>query len=207
MKYLILFVVVLLAGCSKEEGYGPRNLKNGQEVELLVDHRYRSLDESLLLLPEKQPAEISLYSFLDREPGYNYRVKARMVVEKNPPQDGSAYHLEFLKVLSKEKYDGNESFNVALIQALVPSGPAIILRKQDGHYYFVSEKIELTYQDENIGNQLEEIWQHAKYIGENWKKPGIQEELKWRSIVATVVHDPEKFGKAYRVQAIEFVNK
>jgi hypothetical protein len=207
MKHLsLLFIAFALAACSKEEVYGPWKLKNGQEVELLVDHRYGSIGDQLLLLPEKEPAQLSLFGFTDREPGYNYLVKARMVVEKEPPQDGSAYHLEFMKVISKEKYKGNEPFEIRLIQSYIPGGPTIILGKQDGSYYFVPDKIALTYSGEEVKEQLEEIWQNANYLRENWQKPGIQEELKWRSITATVTHDTENFGKAYRVQHIEFTD-
>ncbi|WP_374163775.1 hypothetical protein [Arcticibacter sp. MXS-1] len=209
MKYLPLLslIVVLFAACSKEDGYGPRNLKNGQELELLVDHRYGSINQTLLLLPEKQDAEMSLHSFSEREPGYTYKVKARMVVEKNPPQDGSAYYLEFLKVLSKERYEGNEPFDIALLQAPIPGGPTIVLRKEAERYYFLNDKIELTSSSAQVRDQLEEILQHADYLRQSWQKPGSQAELKWRTITATVTHDPEKFGKAYRVQSIKFVNK
>lgn len=97
MKHLcLLFAVLFFATCSKDERYSPWNLKNGQEVEVQVSHRYGAMDDQLMLLPQGQPAQMSLYSFADREPGYNYQVKARMVVPKVPPADGPAYILNSL---------------------------------------------------------------------------------------------------------------
>src|SRR5690606_4391620 len=156
MKYTYpLFVLLIVAACSKEEGHGPWNLRNGQEVEVMVGHRYAAIDDQLTLWPQNQTGNMHLYYFTDREPGYNYRVKARMVVPDIPPQDGPAYHLDFIKVISKEKYEGNDPFEIALIQSYVPAGPAIILLKEKNQYWFGS-KIQLTYHDEGIGRQLEE---------------------------------------------------
>jgi len=206
MKHIyLLFAALILAACSKEDTYGPWNLKNGQEVELSVSHRYGAINDELLLLPENKPAEMSLFYFTDREPGYTYHVKAKMVAEKDPPQDGPAYHLEYIETMGKEKYEGNESFELELIQSYVPGGSTIMLGKREGLYYFVPDKLALTYNDAEIGNQLEEIWQHCEEIQQNYKDK-IYTEPKWRSIRTTVNHDPDNFGKAYLVSHIEFKN-
>lgn len=199
-SYLLL-VALILAACSKEDTYGPWKLKNGQEVELSVSHRYGAINDDLLLLPGNKPAEMSLYYFAEREPGYTYRVKAKMVAEKVPPQDGSAYHLEYIETMGKQKYEGNESFELELSQSYVPGGPMIVLLKEEGKYWFHSN-IQLTYSDVEIGNQLEEIWKHREEIQQNHKDK-INTEPKWRSIRATVSHDPENFGKAYFVSNID----
>src|SRR3546814_616391 len=126
MKRLFVLPLILLfvcPACSKDDLYGPWKLENGQVVELLVSHRYAGKDAPLLLLPQNEPAQMSLYSFTEREPGYSYRVKARMVVPDVAPQDGPSYHLEFIEVLSREKYEGNESFEISLIQSFIPGGP------------------------------------------------------------------------------------
>lgn len=202
----LLFAVLIVAACSKDELYGPWKLKNGQVVEVLVNHQYGGANgNQLLLLPQAEPADMSLYSFSEREAGYNYRVKARMVVPEIPMQDGPAYHLEFMEVVSKEKYEGNEAFEILLIQSYVPGGPTIALGKKDGQYHFIPDKITLTYTDAEVGEQLEEIWQHSEELRENWEADQTPPVIKWKGITAIVTHDPENFGKSYLVSRVEFV--
>lgn len=107
-----------------------------------------------------------------------------------------------MEIISKEKYEGNELFEIAIIQAIVPGGPVIMLLKEEDGYFFGSN-IQLTYQDEAIGSQLEEIWQHREEIREAYTTDGSYNEPEWKSIRATVTHDPEYFGKAYLVSHIE----
>jgi hypothetical protein len=203
--FYLLLAVLILAACSKEKVYGPLKLKNGQEVEVLVSHRYGSIDDQILVLPQNASPQMPLSGFTDREPGYNYRVKAKMVAAQGPPmQDGGpADNLQFISVISKEKYDGNTPFKLALIQSYVPGGPVIMLRKQDGQYHFIPEKITLTYADDEVRKQLEEIWQYNEALQEDYLNGGTL-VMKWRTITATATHDPEKFGKAYLVSHIEF---
>ncbi|WP_316834332.1 hypothetical protein [Pedobacter nutrimenti] len=204
MKYFSLLCLVLfLSACSKEKLYGPLKLKNGQEVELLVDHRYAAENESLLILPQNEPAGISLHGFTDRKPGYIYRVKARLNVDPNPPQDASDRWFNLTKIISKEKYQGNEQFDITLIKSIIPSGPVITMGKIDGKYYYINDKLELTYSNDAVKAQLEEIWQNGLKIQDD-RKNNIQSYPKWKSIKATVTHDPNNFGKAYLVQRIEF---
>jgi len=207
MKYLsLIFFVLFLSACSKEEVYGPFKLKNGQEVELLVDHRYASANESLLILPQNKPAETSLRGFDDRKPGYNYRVKARLNVNPDPPQDGPDRWFNFIRVISEEKYQGNEPFEIMLIKSYVPGGPGISLRKTNDRYQYIQDKLELTYASQEVKDQLEEIWQNALEIRDSWELNHHVSNPKWKSIKATVTHDPDNFGKAYLVQRIDFVN-
>lgn len=78
------------------------------------------------------------------------------------------------------------------------------LSMTNGSYDFIPEKIALTYASQSVHDKLEEIASHVDYLRENWQKPGIQSEMKWTAIKATVTHDPENFGKAYLVSDIEF---
>src|SRR5690606_11246219 len=158
----------------------------------------------LLILPQNEPAGLSLFGFDQREPGYTYRVKAKLNIAENPPQDGPDRWFDFSEVISKEKYEGNEPFEIRLIVSYVPGGPTISLGKQDNDYYFIPEKLQLTYTNEEVKNQLEEIWQNAVEIRENWEENKQQNDPKWKSIRATVTHDPENFGKAYLVQKVQF---
>jgi hypothetical protein len=204
MKYLSLFLVLFLSACSKEELYGPFKLKNGQEVELLVDHRYAAVNDDLLILPQNKPAELSLHGFQQRKPGYIYHVKARLNVDPNPPQDGSDRWFNLTQVISEEKYQGNEPFDITLIKSIIPGGPVITLLKKDDQFLYIQDKLELTYANQEVKDQLEEIWQNVFEIRENWIKNHQQSYPIWKSIKATVTHDPSKFGQAYLVQHIEF---
>lgn len=207
MKYIyILFAVVVFSACSKDD-IGPMGLRNGQEVEVIIDHRYGAIDDRPLLLPNKMPAGYDIHGFNEREPGYIYKVRAKVHLDRNDPpvQDAASHWLNFMEIISKEKYEGDESFEIALIQSYVPGGPTIMLRKVEDLYYFISEKLTLTSANEEIERQLEEIWQHQEEIRHAYMEKDIPLNLKWRSITATVTHDSENFGKAYLVSEIEFV--
>lgn len=203
MKKLLVFLFALcFISCKKEAGYGPLKLKDGQQVELLVDHRLGSDKDILLKLPENEQAGASLADFSQREPGYTYRIKAVFHYNENPPADGPSYYYEFLNVISKEQYKGSESFDIQLIVSYVPGGPVIRLNKQGSDYFF-SDKIQFTIANATVGNQLAEIWQNVQEVRANWKTGQLP---KWKAIKATVIHDPQQFGKAYLVQKIEFTN-
>jgi hypothetical protein len=202
MKHLLLlFIAFSLISCAKEELHGPNQLKNGQVVELLVDHKYGSTEDILLQLPNKVAAGASLMGFEERQPGYSYRIKARFVFTEDPPQDGSAHWFELMDILEKDQYTGNDAFHIQLIQSYVPGGPTLLLSKKGNEYFFQSEKIQLTPANETVKGQLEEIWQNALAIRDNPTQPPT---LKWKSIKANVVHDKQLIGKAYSIQNIHF---
>ncbi|SDH35880.1 hypothetical protein SAMN05421827_12233 [Pedobacter terrae] len=205
MKNLLLLLVTVftIVSCKKSERYGPLNLKNGQEVELLVSHRYGADNDLLLKLPGNVDAGASLSGFDEREPGYTYRVKARFNRDEVPLQDGPEYYFVFEKVISKEQYKGSESFIVQLITNYVVGGPNIRLSKTGNDYYMIPDKLQLTYANSTVQNELEEIWLNAQEIRANWQNG---QRPKWKAIKATVVHDPQKFGKAYLVQQIQFID-
>lgn len=204
MKYFqLLFAVFFLTACSKEDLIGPSKLQPGQEVEVAVSDRYGAIEDPLLLLPSNKPAEMSLAGFMNREPGYNYRVKAKLVKPAEPPQDGAAYWLEFIEVLRKEKNATNVPFDLAVIQSFVPGGPIIRLTKAGDKYYF-DDKVTFTYANNEVRYQLEEIWLHKKALYESWQSTKTMPSMKWKAIKATVSHDPQHFGKSYLVSKIEF---
>lgn len=204
MKQLsLIFIVLFLTACKKEETYGPYKLKNGQEVELLIDHRYEADNAPILILPQSEAAGLSIHGFPERKPGYIYRVKAKFNKDPNPPQDASDSWFNLTKVISEEKYKGNESFEISLIKSYIPGGPFISLHKIGDKYQYIQDKLELTYANQTVKDQLEEIWQNAQ--GKQSKSTDNSlNRPKWKSIKATVTHDPNNFGKAYLVQRIEF---
>ncbi|MGJ1430788.1 hypothetical protein ACR79M_04405 [Sphingobacterium spiritivorum] len=205
MKNLLftLCTLLLVLSCKKEEVYSPWKLKNGQIVELQVSHKYGSTDNQLLLLPGKESIDISLYDFNEREPGYNYKVKAKMVGLKEPPMDGSSYYFEFMKVLNKEKYNGTETFTIPLIRSAMPGGPYILIRKKEGKYYFEGEKLILKPLNTEAAAELEMLWQEQMDLEAKWKA-NQNAVPKWHMVTARVKHDPDNFGKAYIVEKLTF---
>lgn len=208
MKYMcLLFTLFFLSACSKEDKYGPFKLKDGQEVELSVSHRYGAVGDIPLLLPHNESPQLPLVGFDNREAGYTYRVKAKMVAYKGPQMmDGGPEHsLHFIKTVSREKYEGNELFELSLVRSIVPGPDLIWLQKEEDSYLYLlgtGAKIQLTYRDDGVGEKLEEIWQHSKAIRQDYAD-GVYDRIKWSSIRMTVTHDPESFGKAYLVSHIE----
>lgn len=205
MKQLSLLLLVLfLSACSKEKINDPTELKDGQEVELLVDHRFYAVEETLIQLPKNNPAKFSLDGFLNRKPGFSYRVKARFRHEKNPPQDVSDRWFDFIKVIGEQKYNGTESFNINLIKSFVSGEPTIHLVKTAEKFHYLNHQLQFNYANQTVKDQLEEIWKHAEEIRESGIKQQKMMIPKWKSILATVIHDPNNFGNAYLVQSIKF---
>lgn len=204
MKHVyLLLAVILLSACAKEDLIGPAKLKNGQEVEVLVSDRYGAVDDPLLLLPSNKPAEMSLAGFSEREPGYTYRVIAKVVKPAEPLQDAPSYWLEFVKVITKEKVKVTVPFELALIQTIVPGGPFIRVRKE-GDRYHLDDKVVLTSANDQVKDQLEEIWAFNNFLFESWQNTKTVPPMKWKAIKATVTHDPQNFGKSYMVSKIDF---
>ena len=198
---MLLLGAVSLLSCKKDNADNPSGFKDGEEVELLVDHRFASENDVLLTLPKSTPTYLWLDGFQDREPGYNYRVKARFYREKEVIMDAPSYYFKFVKVISKTQTKETGSFKIQIIQSPIPSGPHIQLFMRDGNYYFKNGSVQVTAADDIVRNQLKEIYEHAEAIRANGP-PTIK--LKWTTIEATVIHDPLKFGKAYQVQSFKF---
>lgn len=199
---LLLFFAICFFSCSKDPVYGPQKLKNGQIVELLVNDKYDADADRLLILPSKDNAQAPLYNFSARKPGFTYKVKAKFVLAPEGLQDSPAYYFEYQNIISQEKYTGNESFNIQLVKSYAPGGPFIQLGKEGDKFFYIPNKIQLTFASAEISTQLETIWKNAEDMRND---PTFSQRPKWQQIKATVKHDPNKFGKAYLVEKIEFL--
>lgn len=199
---LLLFCVVCLFSCSKEK-FGPLNLTDGQIVELLVSDKFNSESDYLLKLPSKERAGAGLSNFTARKPGYIYKIKAKFVKEDEGLQDAPAYYFRFQSIISEEKYLGTESFIIPLIENPGFGSPTTRVEKIGDKYIYTSINVELTFANEDVKNKLEEIWQDAKKIKNAFPSNRLP---KWRAIRATAKHDPAKFGSAYLIEKIEFLN-
>ena len=203
---LILFIaLVIITACSKDE-FNPLNPKDGQKVELFLDH-YRDVNDlRTFLLPEKTPASLSLREFDEREPGYTYKVAAKVVVPKVPMQDGPDRWFELIEVLNKERYVGDESFEIGLIGHDL-FGNYLAIRKVDGQLKY--GKLVLYPINEEVKLKLEGYVQDIELLREELiesKDEGKYREYKeyMRKLVlkAVVSHDPENLGKGYLVHSL-----
>lgn len=203
MKNTILSIIALclISSCSKDPRYGSEKLKDGQIVEILLDHKPSADDETNVILPKMNKLEWPLWGFNSRMPGYTYKVKAKFLQQDLRAADGPEARFEFLELISKEKYSGTESFTVQLLVSFLPGGPSIRINKTNDKYFLNYPAVELSYKNDVVKNQLEEIWQEALLVRNNVK----QKPDKWTQIKATVTHDPNKFGEAYLVEKIELL--
>lgn len=197
MRYLYLFTTALmLFSCAKDDTFDPKKPKNGQIVELFVDHYYYVGNQRTFVIPDYEQG--SLYGFVERDLGYTYKVKARVNAPEEPPQDGPSYWFDFMETIQQEKYQGNETFTIPLIASLVPGGPFIALIKEDGVFHYGG--ILLRPVDAEVEEQLEEIWQHRLELTQNFSGG----KMTWEAIEATAKHDPDNYGKGYLIQQIAF---
>lgn len=118
MKKLNLFLclivaVTFLSSCLKDDDGDVRKIvemtvypETGYNVYFMSDNVYGEF----LLFSESDNQEKrlltsgeSIYDNLEYEKGYEYKIEAKKIFLKNPPQDGSSVEFEFIKTLSKKK--------------------------------------------------------------------------------------------------------
>ena len=190
MRYIPILLIILLSfGCSKES----INPKDGQIVELFVDHYAETSNQRISLLPGKELITTYLEGFDERELGYTYKVRARTFYPKVPPQDGPNNWFIFEKVLSKEVYNSTEPFNISLkYNGLFGSGIAFAFRNQVFEYGNYTLKPE----NDAVKKQLEEVLLLRSKLESDY-----QYAIKV-IINAEVIHDPSNRSKGYIVKSV-----
>lgn len=214
---LILFAVLaFIIACSKNE-FNPLKPKHGQKAELYVDH-YRDVnDQRVFLWPEGGPSPLSLSEFDERELGYVYKVKAKVVVSEHEIADGPNSWFELVEAISKEKYAGEANFEIGLIGGSL-FGSYLAFRKENGQLVYGGNLV-LNPANEEVKLQLEAYIQenermYAEMIAAregdkelvNQKYGEYQEYLRKLSsqdLKAVVSHDPENWGKGYLVHSLK----
>lgn len=206
---------LVLSSCKKT--YTEWDFREGQTVTLTVGPHFGADNDKLLLTKSREALRnIQLNNFLERRAGYTYTVKAKFVVPDAMIMDGSAQYLDFVKVLDKKKYEGNEVFPVGLIIGIIPDGDYIDVSKTGNDYKLNRVDVSLVPINNIVKEKLEEINQEKLRIDAVEKKireingpindPALQmqTQLKWRRITATVRHDANDVGNAYLVEDIVF---
>ncbi|MFC3560904.1 hypothetical protein [Pedobacter jamesrossensis] len=190
MRYLpILFLMLLSFGCSKEAV----NPKNGQIVELFVDHYEETGNQRIYLLPKNEKITTYLEGFSERELGYTYKVSAKAYYPKEPPQDGPDNWFIFEKVLSKTLSNNAELFTISLkYNSLFGSNIAFAYRNQVFEY----GNYVLRPENDAVKKQLEDLLLLI---------PKFQTDYQYAANViinATVIHDPSNRAKGYLVKSV-----
>lgn len=190
MRYLpLLFILLLSFGCKKDS----ENPKNGQIVELFVDHYEETNSQRISLLPKKELITTYLEGFADRELGYTYSVRAKAYYPKEPPQDGPSNWYVFEKVLSKQIYDNTASFVISLkYSGLFGSNIAFAVRSQIFEY----GNYTLRPENDAVKKQLEDVLLLRSKLQSDYQYAATV------TISATVTHDPNNRSKGYLVKGV-----
>lgn len=211
---LILFAVLtFITACSKNE-FNPLKPKHGQKAELFLDH-YRDVnDQRVFLWPEGGRSPLSLREFDERESGYVYKVKAKVVVSEYEIADDSNSWFELVDVISKEKYTGEETFEIGLVGGTF-FGSYLSIKEEEGQLLYGN--LVLNPINEEVKQQLkgyiqknEQIYAEMIEAKEEDKKTASQKYdeyqtyLRKLALKAIVSHDPENWGKGYLVHGLKF---
>lgn len=202
---LILFIALSFVACKKDE-FNPLKPKHGQKAELFLDH-YRDVnDQRVFLWPEGGPSPLSLREFNEREPGYIYKVKAKVVVSKHEIADGPNSWFELVEVISKEKYENDETFEIGLIAGTL-FGSYLSIKEEEGRLLYGG--LVLNPIDEEVKQQLKAYIQQNEQIRTEVTETKNQEKyseyqdyLRKLILKAVVSHDPENWGKGYLVHSL-----
>lgn len=187
--YLVLSVALLCMACSKDK-FDRSDPKNGQEVDLFLDHYTTGTDVRVFYdKDKKESTHTYVDKFSDRELGYTYMIRAKVVRPKDPPQDGASYWFEYIRTISSDKYQGTDTLAFPLFGA---SGPFnyFCLRKEAGKYYY--NTFPLTAFDDQVKEDLAKALETGPSLMETWP----------RSMTIYVLHDPANYTKGYIVYKV-----
>ncbi len=190
--YLLLSFTLLFVACSKDE-FDPSKPKNGQEVELYVDHYISGGNQRLFL---KDDRDELLYTYVDnfeeREIGYTYLIKAKVVAPDQPPMDGPSYWFERIETIRKDKYQGQDTFALPLFGSAGPF-TFFCLRKDTGNFSYYSN-YPLTAVNDLVQADLEKALV---------KGPEMLNSGGFKVLNIFVKHDPANYTKGYIVYRVE----
>lgn len=189
--YLLLSITLLFAACSKDK-FDPLKPKNGQEVELFVDH-YMSGSDARIFLNANRNERLStgVENFSGRELGYTYVIKAKVVVPAQPVMDGPSYWFDYVKTISQEKYQGQDTITLPIYGAVGPF-PAVFVRKETDQYMYTGGQ--LIPVNNTVKANLDTAIAQAREI--------LSQSMPAKPGTLYVKHDPDNYGKGYIVYRV-----
>lgn len=204
--FILFIILVFITACSKDE-FNPLNPKTGQNAELFIDHYVDVKDERILLWPQKESSYMSLAGFGERELGYTYRVKAKVYVsEQLVMDDGVNSWFEFDRLINKEKYTNEDSFEISLVNPIgFYSGGDLAIKKEGDQFSYGSYGYSLRFVNEKDKNRIDRL-----LLGDGRQVESTEDYLEYREYLremdlkAVVTHDSENYGKGYLGHALKF---
>ncbi|MBV8251325.1 MAG: hypothetical protein JO154_01860 [Chitinophaga sp.] len=171
--YLLVALALLFVACRKENSDSP---KDGQIMSVFVDHYATGGDGRYFLNADKK---VKLYTFIhdfQREPGYTYIIKAKVVRPKEPLQDGPGYWLEYLATIYKEKYEGKDTLTLPVFGFVAPS-EAVFLRKENATLFYLGTK--LIPNDNKVQATLDSIYTAVPTLIQKFPKPNYALKVQY----------------------------
>jgi len=192
--YSLFFIAFLLMACSKDK-FDLSDPKNGQEVELFLDHYTTGGDSRVFLNTDKKEAAYTYVDkFTEREMGYTYIIKAVVVKPKEPLMDGPSYWFEYKKTIHQDKYQGRDTFALPLFASAGPFS-FFCLRKEAEQYYYNGAP--LTVFDSQVKADFDKAIEQGP--------PLLNTASTARSTMTLrVQHDPNNYTKGYLVYKVTF---
>lgn len=196
MKHLYLFIsaALLLIACSRDDDkFDPSKPKNGQVVELFIDHYTTGWGPRIFLNTNREELLNSdIHNLPERQLGYSYVIRAKVLAPSNPPMDGYAYTFDYITTIRKDKYEGQDTLALPMFYSAIYSIP-VLLRKEAGQYYYADYPVRAA--DAAAGTALDSAIRRA---------PQLLLQSGPRSITLYAKHDPENFGNGYVVYRVAF---
>lgn len=138
---LCLLIIAFLSSCSKDDD---GNVEITVEMTIYPETGYggyafsQDVYGEFLIFSESDDQEKRLLTNggnfsdnFDYEKGYEYKLEAKKIFLKNPPQDGSSIVFEYIKTISKEKVITQNS-ETQIEMEVGPTKVGFISRSEDG---------------------------------------------------------------------------
>ena len=190
--YLLFSIALLFMACSKDD-FDPTKPKNGQVVELFVDHYRTGSDFRVSLNKDRNE---KLYTHVDhfdgRELGYTYVIQAKVVVAPRDLMDAPSYWFDYIKTVRKDKYQGQDTIALPLFEFIAPT-EAFLLRKGGDKYYYSGYPLSPV--DDAVKTKLEEALLKGQEL--------LTAAGPVKQMTIYVKHDEGNYGKGYMVYRVE----
>ncbi|RAJ79035.1 hypothetical protein CLV59_10695 [Chitinophaga dinghuensis] len=173
--YLLLALTLLFVACRKEN-FDANSPKDGQVISLFVDHYITGGDGHYFLNTDRNVKLNTYVQNFERELGYTYVIKAKVVRPNQPPQDGPSYWFEYQATLNKEKYVGKDTLTLPVFGFVAPSD-AVFLRKVNGTLLYLSTK--LIPANDNVKATLDSIYNAAPQILDKQPRPNFALKVQY----------------------------
>ena len=189
--FLLLTITLLFAACSKDK-FDPSKPKDGQVVDLFVDHYISGSDARIFLNSNRnERLGTAVEDFTTRELGYTYVIKAKVVAPAQPPIDGPSYWFSYVETIRKDKYEGQDTITLPIYGAVGPY-PAVFVRKETDKYLYTGG--ELAPFNDAVKANLDSAIAKARVL--------LMQSPPAKPGALYVKHNPDNYAKSYIVYRV-----